>query len=115
MECAMKKICSLLSCVLCLFILSGCSKSTGVMPWGEGQYSVSVDLERALLTSPTDAERIAYKEASAYCAEVGQEVAVDVFQHKTFWRHYTVKLVFRCLSKEAESKAPYEKINIEML
>ena len=114
----MKKYFLLLACVCSLLASAGCSKSTGIMPWTEDHYSVSVDVDKTLFTKPSDAEQLAYKEASNFCSALGQGVHVKSFQHVNSWVHYTVKLVFRCIPEGAPVSPSHDgvkKVDVEML
>ena len=114
----MKKHFLLSACILCLLASSGCSKTTGVLPWREGSYSVSADVDKTLFTRPSDAEAIAYKEASNFCSALGQGIHIKSFQHVNSWRHYTVKLIFRCIpskEKTQSEKEGFQKVDVEML
>ena len=113
----MKKYSLIAICLLAL-MLAGCSKSTGVMPWAPGVYSVTADLDKTLFTSHADAERCAYQEAAAFCASKGQQVYVKNFDHITTRWYYTVKLIFSCSPAEEGEQSGYSrlrKINTDML
>ena len=114
----MKKSFLITVCLLALMFAAGCSKTTGVMPWSENCYSVSADVDKTLFTKPSDAEAAAYQEASKFCSALGQGIHVKNFQHVDSWRHYTVKLIFRCLPSKEESQAEkegFQKVDVEML
>ena len=85
------------------------------MPWGAGLYAITVDIERALVTSPADAERNAYEEASKYCASSGENILVQDINHSQSSRYYTVKLYFRCGADTSSIKNDIQKISVEML
>ena len=110
----MKKYFLLLCCICALIASSGCASSTGVMPWGPGVYSLSVDVDRTLLTSPIDAEQKAYAEAVNYCGAMGKDVKVDACTRNVARWHYNAKLVFRCIPREAEGEKSPETPKVEM-
>ena len=114
----MKKYFCLFACALCLLVSSGCSKSSGVMPWAPGVYSVTTDLDRTLFTSHADAERIAYDDAAAFCASKGQAVRVKNFHHYTARWFYSVKLIFACDPVDmpvTPGQDGKQKVDVEML
>ena len=114
----MKKYFLLSACALCVLVSAGCSKSTGVMPWSDNRYSVSADVDKTVFTKPSDAEQLAYKDASRFCSEQGQGVHVESFQHVNSWWHYTVKLIFRCIPSNEERRGEehdIRKVDVEML
>ena len=110
----MKKYSLLLCCVGALGICSGCASSTGVMPWGPGVYSVTVDQDKTLFTSLNDAERKAYVEASQYCGAMGKDVDVDAFSHGSTRWHYNAKLVFRCIPRASSGEESQDTPKVEM-
>ena len=114
----MKKYFLIAVCLFAFMLAAGCSKSTGVMPWSENCYSVSADVDKTVFSKPSDAEHIAYREASSFCAALGQGVLVESFQHVNSWWHYTAKLVFRCIpskEKTQSEKEGFQKVDVEML
>ena len=114
----MKKYFLISVCLLALMLAAGCSKTTGVMPWSETHYSVSADVDKTVFTKPSDAEQLAYKEASRFCSALGQGVNVRNFRHMETWTHYSVKLIFRCIPSKEESQAEkegFQKLDVEML
>lgn len=114
----MKKYAFLFTSLFCLLATAGCSKTTGVMPWTENYYSISADVDKTLFTKPSDAEQVAYREASAHCASLGQGIYVKEFIHVNSWWHYTVKLVFRCIPEGApvpSALGGVKKVDVEML
>ena len=110
----MKKYFLLLCCIVSLLVSSGCASSTGVMPWGPGVYSVTVDQDKTLFTSLNDAERKAYVEASQYCGAMGKDVEVDTFSHGSTRWHYNAKLVFRCISRAAPDESSKDAPKVEI-
>ena len=108
----MKKV-LLLLCMFSLFVLAGCAKSSGIVPWADGAYSVTVDLGKSIVTSPSDAERRAIDEAQAFCSAQGQNMYMLRSIHKESWRLYTVRLQFRCGATSPESAI--RKVDVEML
>lgn len=114
----MKKYFLLSLCAFCLLCAAGCSKSSGIMPWAPGVYSVTTDLDRTLFTSHADAERIAYEDAAAFCASRGQAVRIQNFDHLTARLYYSVKLIFTCIPMDAPvppAQDGRQKVDVEML
>ena len=114
----MKKYFLIAVYLLALMLAAGCSKTTGVMPWSETHYSVSADVDKTVFTKPSDAEQLAYKEASRFCSALGQGVNVRNFRHMETWTHYSVKLIFRCIPSKEETQAEkegFQKVDVEML
>ena len=117
-EIIMKKYFLLSLCGLCLLASAGCSKSSGVMPWAPGVYSVTTDLDRTLFTSYADAERVAYDDAAAFCASKGQAVRVKNFLRSPARWFYSVKLIFACDPVEmpvTPEQGGRQKVDVEML
>jgi hypothetical protein len=114
----MKKYVLLFTCILCLLVFSGCSKTTGVMRWSDKYCSISADVDKTAFTKPSDAERAAYQEARAYCASLGQDIYVkESFHMQSRW-YYTVKLIFRCIPEgapDAPAQNDIRKVDVEML
>ena len=114
----MKKYFLIAVCLFALMLAAGCSKSTGVMPWAPGVYSVTADLDKTLFTSHADAERRAYQEAAAFCASKGQTIRVKNFDHITARWYYSVKLIFACDPVDASDvpvDSSLQKVDVEML
>ena len=110
----MKKYFLLLCCTCALIACSGCASSTGVMPWGPGIYSVTVDQDKTLFTSLNDAERKAYIEASEYCGAMGQDVKISSSSRGDTRWHYNVKLIFRCIPRTASEESSQDAPKVEM-
>ena len=111
----MKKILAALL-VPALLALTGCAKSSGVMPMSPDMYALTVDMNKSILTGASDAEQQAYGEALTFCADQGKSLRVYRFQHTQTWRLYTVKMFFGCVpggSGIADSET--RKVNVEML
>ena len=110
----MKKYFLLLGLLSALSVCSGCASSTGVMPWGPGVYSLSVDVDKTLLTSPIDAEQKAYAEAVNYCGAMGKDVEVEACVRKAARWHYNAKLVFRCIPRKTAEEKSKDAQKVEM-
>jgi len=111
----MKKI---LSAVLALSLLSltGCAKSSGVMPMSPDVYALTVDMNKSILTGASDAEQQAYGEALTFCDDMGKELRVYRFRHTQSWRLYTVTLFFGCVPGGVLAPHPEtRKVDVEML
>ena len=108
--------------VLCLVASAGCSKSTGVIPWGAGAYAVTATVDRTIFTSHSDAEVLAHQEAAAFCASRGQDVYVVGQLTDTRRLYYSVKVHFRCIGAEKDAGSDFmprrgetQKVDVEML
>ena len=110
----MKNYFLLLCCTCALIASSGCASSSGVMPWGPGVYSISVDQDKTLFTSLNDAERKAYVEASEYCGAMGKDIQVSSFADGSTRWHYNAKLVFRCIPRAASEESSQDALKVEM-
>jgi len=103
-----------LCCTALLLVCSGCASSTGVMPWGPGVYSITVDLDKTPLTSLGDAEQKAYMEAVNYCGSLGQDIEVQsTTRGSTHW-HYNSKIIFRCIPRQGDAQSAQPKQDVEM-
>lgn len=103
-----------LCCTALLLACSGCASSTGVMPWGSGLYSITVDQDKTLFTNLSDAEQKAYIEAANYCGSLGQDIEVQsTTRGSTHW-HYNSKIVFRCIPRQGEAQSALPKQDVEM-
>ena len=118
----MKKYFLFSLCALCLLASAGCSKSTGVIPWGAGAYAVTATVDRTIFTSHTDAEVLAHQEAAAFCASRGQDIYVEGQLTDTHKLYYSVKVLFRCIGAEKDAgtgfmprRGEIQKVDIEML
>ena len=121
-EIIMKKYFLLSLCTFCLLASAGCSKSTGVIPWGAGAYAVTATVDRTIFTSHTDAEVLAHQEAAAFCASRGQDIYVEGQISDTRQLYYFVKVLFRCIGSQKDSGTGFmprrgetQKVDVEML
>ena len=117
----MKKYFLLSLCAFCLLASAGCSKSTGVIPWGAGLYTVTANVDRTIFTSHSDAELLAHQEATAFCVSKGQEVYVDRQVVDTRKLYYSVKVFFYCKDSGKDAGAGFmprigetQKVDVEM-
>ncbi len=118
----MKKFFLLSLCVLSLVGSAGCSKSTGVIPWGADAYAVTATVDRTIFTSHTDAEVLAHQEAAAFCTSRGQDIYVEGQLTDTRQLYYSVKVLFRCIGAAKDAGAGFmprrgelQKVDVEML
>jgi len=94
----MEKICFAMVCMALL--VTGCTKSSGVMEYGPGVYSVSVDVDSEIYGLGT-ATKKAYNEAKIFYKSQGKKLSVQTTEGQTNSFGYTnATLVFRCINDD---------------
>ena len=92
----MKKMSILL--ILMFLFVTGCTKSSGVMEYGPGLYSISVDVDSEIYGLGT-APKKAYNEAKVFCNSKGKGLSVQSTDGSTNSFGYTnATIIFQCVS-----------------
>ena len=85
--------------VVALFMMTGCTKSSGVMEFGPELYSVSVDVDSEIYGLGS-AKKKAYEEARTFCLSKNRQLSVESTDGLANPIGYTTAtIIFRCVEK----------------
>lgn len=87
--------------VCVIMSVMGCSKSTGVLPLGEGRYIVSTDIDTGFY-GQSDAIKKSIENATLYCNSLNKDILVEDIKNTESYNSSSSNstVIFQCIDKK---------------